>query len=294
MGRKVHPTSFRLGIIRDWQSRWYADRNYTDMLHEDVRIRALVNKRLTNASLARIEIQRSANQLDVTLHTAKPGVVIGKGGQAVDQLRKDLETITNKKVKLNIEEIKQPELDAYLVAESIAEQITRRVSYKRALKQAVLRSTRAGAKGVKIRISGRLGGAEMARSVWEREGRVPLHTIRADIDYGQVHAHTTYGRIGVKVWIYRGEVIQRKGGDSLLEIDRPLATAAPRPERDRRDRRDDRGDRGDRGRGGAGRDDRGPRGAGAPRGERAPRAPRAEAPSTGTGPGGEIGSSNEA
>jgi small subunit ribosomal protein S3 len=302
MGRKVHPVSFRLGIIRDWQSRWYADRNYTEMLHEDVRIRALVNKRLTNASLSRIEIQRSANQLDVTLHTAKPGVVIGKGGQAVDQMRKDLETITSKKVKLNIEEIKQPELDAYLVAESIAEQITRRVSYKRALKQAVLRSTRSGAKGVKIRISGRLGGAEMARSVWEREGRVPLHTIRADIDYGQVHAHTTYGRIGVKVWIYRGEVIQRKGGDSLLEIDRPLATAAPRPERDRRgDRRDDRGGRGDDrgGRNAGARDDRGGgggRGAGSARGgggERAPRAPRVEAPPTGTGPGGEMGSSNE-
>lgn len=282
MGRKVHPTSFRLGIIRDWQSRWYADRNYTDLLHEDVQIRATVNKRLTNASLSRIEIQRSANQLDVTLHTAKPGVVIGKGGTAVDQLRKDLETMTTKKVKLNIEEIKQPELDAYLVAESIAEQITRRVSYKRALKQAVMRSTRSGAKGVKIRISGRLGGAEMARSVWEREGRVPLHTIRADIDYGQVHAHTTYGRIGVKVWIYKGEVIQRKGGDSLLEVDRPIATAAPRPERDRRpdNRRDDR-DRGPR------RDDRGPRGGGG--GDRAPRAPR-----TGTAPGGETGSSNEA
>src|SRR5450759_1203995 len=213
MGRKVHPVAFRLGIIRDWQSRWYADRNYSELLHEDVQIRALINKRLAAASLARIEIQRSANQLEVTLHTAKPGVVIGKGGQAVDQLRKDLETMTSKKVKLNIEEIKQPELDAYLVAESIAEQLGRRVSYKRALKQAVMRSTRSGAKGVKIRISGRLGGAEMARSVWEREGRVPLHTIRADIDYGQVHAHTTFGRIGVKVWIYKGEVIQRKGGD---------------------------------------------------------------------------------
>lgn len=280
MGRKVHPVSFRLGIIRDWQSRWYADRNYADLVHEDVRIRSLVNKRLASASLSRIEIQRSANQLDVTLHTAKPGVVIGKGGQAVDQLRKDIETTTSKKVKLNIEEIKQPELDAYLVAESIAEQINRRVSYKRALKQAVLRSTRAGAKGVKIRISGRLGGAEMARSVWEREGRVPLHTIRADIDYGQVHAHTTYGRIGVKVWIYRGEVIQRKGGDSLLEVDRPIATAAPRPDRRDDRRRDDR-----RGPGGP-RDDRGPRGGGPRNNDRAPR--------TGTGPGGETGSSNEA
>ena len=276
MGRKVHPVSFRLGIIRDWQSRWYADRNYTEMLHEDVRIRQTVGKRLANASLAMIEIQRSANQLDVTLHTAKPGIVIGKGGQAVDQLRKDLETMTGKKVKLNIEEIKQPELNAYLVAESIAEQIGRRVSYKRALKQSVMRSLRSGAKGVKIRISGRLGGAEMARSVWEREGRVPLHTIRADIDYGQVHAHTTYGRIGVKVWIYKGDVIERKGGDALLQMDRPVATAAPRPERERRERRDDRG--GERG------------------GERAPRQPRAERPApqaratdtTGTASGGET------
>src|SRR6476646_8700564 len=238
MGRKVHPVSFRLGIIRDWQSRWYADRNYTELLHEDVAIRSLVGKRLSNASLAMIEIQRAANQLDVTLHTAKPGIVIGKGGQAVDQLRKDLETMTGKKVKLNIEEIKQPELNAYLVAESIAEQITRCVSYRRAVKQSVMRSLRAGAKGVKIRISGRLGGAEMARSVWEREGRVPLHTIRADIDYGQVHAHTTYGRIGVKVWIYRGDVIERRD-DTLLQIDRPVAMAPARPERpERRDRRD--------------------------------------------------------
>jgi small subunit ribosomal protein S3 len=297
MGRKVHPVSFRLGIIRDWQSRWYADRNYTDMLHEDVRIRSIVGKRLANASLAMIEIQRSANQLDVTLHTAKPGIVIGKGGQAVDLLRKDLETMTGKKVKLNIEEIKQPELNAYLVAESIAEQIGRRVSYKRALKQSVMRSLRSGAKGVKIRISGRLGGAEMARSVWEREGRVPLHTIRADIDYGQVHAHTTYGRIGVKVWIYKGDVIERKGGDALLQTERPIATAAPRPDRGGPGgRRDDRG--GERGapRGG----ERGA-GAGGRGGERAPRQDRGERPApqaraentSGTASGGESASATQ-
>ncbi len=239
MGRKVHPMGFRLGIIRDWQSRWYADRDYTILVHEDVRIRQMVGQRLTGASLARIEIQRSANQLEVSLHTAKPGIVIGKGGQAVDQLRKDLESATGKKVKLNIEEIKQPELNAYLVAESIAEQLGRRVSYRRAMKQGVLRTARAGAKGVKIRISGRLGGAEMSRSVWEREGRVPLHTIRADIDYAQVHAHTTYGRIGVKVWIYKGDVIEQKG-DRLLEMDRPAAVAQPRPERRERRERTDR------------------------------------------------------
>jgi small subunit ribosomal protein S3 len=271
MGRKVHPIGFRLGINKEWQSRWYADRNYTEMVQEDARIRQMVGQRLTGAGLARIEIQRSANQIDVTLHTAKPGVVIGKGGQAVDLLRKDLESTTGKKVKLNIEEIKQPELDAYLVAESIAEQITRRVSYRRAVKQAVMRAMRAGAKGVRVRVSGRLGGAEMARSVWEREGRVPLHTIRADIDYGQVHAHTTYGRIGVKVWLYRGDVIERKG-DSLLQMDRPAAVAQPRQERDRRDRRD-RGDRGDRG-------DRPSDGGGRPIG----RGPRTDAPRQDTRP----------
>lgn len=272
MGRKVHPIGFRLGIIKDWQSRWYADRNYTELVQEDARIRKMVSQRLASAGVARVEIQRSANQIEVSLHTAKPGVVIGKGGQAVDQLRKDLETTTSKKVKLNIEEIKQPELDAYLVADSISEQINRRVSYKRAMKQAVMRTMRSGAKGIKIRVSGRLGGAEMARSAWEREGRVPLHTIRADIDYGQVHAHTTYGRIGVKVWIYRGDVIERKD-DTLLQLDRPVAMAPSRPERgDRRDRRDrDRGPRGERGEGQAQ----------GPRPERTPR-PERQAPATAT------------
>jgi small subunit ribosomal protein S3 len=282
MGRKVHPIGFRLGIIKDWQSRWYADRNYTDMVQEDARIRKMVGQRLSSAGVARTEIQRSANQIEVTLHTAKPGVVIGKGGQAVDVLRKDFETMTGKKVKLNIEEIKQPELDAYLVADSISEQITRRVSYKRAMKQSVMRAMRSGAKGVKIRVSGRLGGAEMARTAWEREGRVPLHTIRADIDYGQVHAHTTYGRIGVKVWIYRGDVIERKE-DALLQMDRPVAMAQPRERRRDRGERSERGERGgERGERGGG---RGPRPDGAPRGDgrgeprgegRGPRTPRPE------------------
>src|SRR3954464_4901144 len=262
MGRKVHPVGFRLGIIKDWQSRWYADRNYTELVQEDARIRKMVGESLASAGVARTEIQRSANQIEVTLHTAKPGVVIGKGGQAVDQLRKDLESTTGKKVKLNIEEIKQPELDAYLVADSISEQINRRVSYKRAMKQAVMRTMRSGAKGIKIRVSGRLGGAEMARIAWEREGRVPLHTIRADIDYGQIHAHTTYGRIGVKVWIYKGDVIERKD-DALLQMDRPVAIAPARPDRrDRRDRPERPADRPDRG------GDRGPRG---PRPDNGPR-----------------------
>jgi len=207
VGRKVHPIGFRLGIIKDWQSRWYAEKDYPTQLHEDFKLREMVTKKLKNAALSRIEIQRSSNNLELTLYTAKPGIVIGKSGQEVDKLKKEIETESGKKVKLNIEEIRQPELDAFLVAESIAEQISKRVNYKRAMKQAVTRAMRLGAKGVKIKVSGRLAGAEMARTSMEKDGRIPLHTIRADIDYGLVHAYTTYGRIGVKVWIYKGDVL---------------------------------------------------------------------------------------
>ncbi|MCS6840288.1 MAG: 30S ribosomal protein S3 [Roseiflexus sp.] len=206
MGRKVHPIGFRLGYIKDWQSKWFAERNYTELLHEDIMLRRIIAKELENAGVARIEIERSANKVEVTVYTAKPGIVIGKRGTKVDELRAELEKRTGKKVKLNIQEIHQPELEAQLVAESIAEQISKRVSYKRAMKQAVQRAMRLGAQGIKIKCSGRLAGAEMARVAWERDGRVPLHTLRADIDYAQVHAHTTYGRIGVKVWIYKGDV----------------------------------------------------------------------------------------
>jgi small subunit ribosomal protein S3 len=206
LGRKVHPIGFRLGYIKDWQSKWFAERTYTEQLHEDIALRKLIAKELQNAGVSRIEIERSANKIEVTVYTAKPGIVIGKRGANVDLLKNSLEKRTGKKIKLNIQEIHQPELDAQLVAESIAEQITKRVSYKRAMKQAVQRAVRLGAQGVKIRCSGRLGGAEMARIADEAEGRVPRHTLRADIDYAQVHAHTTYGRIGVKVWIYKGEV----------------------------------------------------------------------------------------
>jgi len=207
LGRKVHPIGFRLGIVKDWQSRWFAEKEYTNLLHEDFKLRKMVAARLQNAALSKIEIQRSSSNLEITLHTAKPGIVIGKSGQAVDQLKKEIEEETGKKVKLNIEEIRQPELDAYLVAESIAEQIQKRVNYKRAMKQAVTRAMRLGAKGVKIKCGGRLAGAEMARNAMEKDGRIPLQTIRADIDYGLVHALTTYGRIGVKVWIYKGDVL---------------------------------------------------------------------------------------
>lgn len=206
MGRKVHPIGFRLGYIKDWHSKWYSEQNYTDQLHEDLQLRQLINKELQNAGISQIDIERSANKIEITVFTAKPGIVIGKRGTNVDQLKNALERRTGKKVKLNIQEIHQPELDAKLVAESIAEQINKRVSYKRAMKQAVQRAVRLGAQGVRIRTSGRLGGAEMARVANESEGRVPRHTLRADIDYAQVHAHTTYGRIGVKVWIYKGEV----------------------------------------------------------------------------------------
>ncbi len=207
MGRKVNPIGFRLGIVKDWQSRWFAEKEYTNLLHEDFKLRKMVAARLQNAALSKIEIQRSSSNLEITLHTAKPGIVIGKSGQAVDQLKKEIEEETGKKVKLNIEEIRQPELDAYLVAESIAEQIQKRVNYKRAMKQAVTRAMRLGAKGIKIKCGGRLAGAEMARNAMEKDGRIPLQTIRADIDYGLVHALTTYGRIGVKVWIYKGDVL---------------------------------------------------------------------------------------
>ncbi len=247
MGRKVNPIGFRLGMVTYWESKWYAEKNYTEQLHEDLRIRRLILRELTRAGISKIELERAANKVDVTLHTSKPGIVIGKQGANVERLRQLLEREIGKKVHLKIEEIKVPEIDARLIAESIAEQLNRRVSYRRALKQAIMRAMRAGAKGVRVRISGRLGGAEMARAVWEMEGRVPLHTIRADIDYGQVHAHTTYGRIGVKVWVYRGDVIVNKGGDALLQMDRPVAVAQPRPDRDRdrRERRDrDRGERG--------------------------------------------------
>ncbi|NJM05146.1 30S ribosomal protein S3 [Candidatus Gracilibacteria bacterium] len=237
MGRKVHPIGFRLGYIKDWQSKWYAERNYTEQLHEDLALRKLIAKELANAGVSRIEIERSANKVEVTVYTAKPGIVIGKRGQNVDLLKNALEKKTGKKIKLNIQEIHQPELDAQLVAESIGEQITKRVSYKRAMKQAVQRAMRLGAQGVKIRCAGRLGGAEMARIADEAEGRVPRHTLRADIDYAQVHAHTTYGRIGVKVWIYKGEVFPDQLAKAQVE---QQTSVTPAPERSERGERSER------------------------------------------------------
>jgi small subunit ribosomal protein S3 len=206
MGHKVHPYGFRLGVTRTWTAKWYQDKEYTTLLKEDITIRKLVGERLANASVSGLEIERNFGQVTVTVHTAKPGIVIGKGGQNVEILRQQIGALTKRKVKLEIKEIRQPELDAYLVAMNISQQLSRRIAFKKAIKQSIQRSMKAGAKGVKIMVSGRLGGAEMGRREWDKEGRIPLGTLRADISYGQVHAHTTYGRIGVKVWIYRGDI----------------------------------------------------------------------------------------
>ena len=205
MGHKVHPYGFRLGVTRTWTAKWYQDKEYTTLLKEDITIRELVGKRLANASVSGLEIERNFGQVTVTVHTAKPGIVIGKGGQNVEILRQQIGALTKRKVKLEIKEIRQPELDAYLVAINISQQLSRRIAFKKAMKQAIQRSMKAGAKGVKIMVAGRLGGAEMGRREWDKEGRIPLGTLRADISYGQIHTPTTYGRIGVKVWIYRGD-----------------------------------------------------------------------------------------
>ena len=210
MGHKVHPNGFRLGVSRTWNAKWYSDKDYTDLLKEDIAIRRLVGKRLANASVSLVEIERGINHVTVTVHTAKPGIVIGKGGANVESLRQAVGALTTRKVKLEIKEIRQPELDAYLVAVNISQQLARRIAFKKAMKQAIQRSMKAGAKGVKIAVSGRLGGSEMGRREWDREGRIPLGTLRADISYGQVHAHTTYGRIGVKVWVYRGDQVPER------------------------------------------------------------------------------------
>ena len=206
MGRKVHPYGFRMGVTRDWQGRWFSDRQYADMLHEDLLLRRLVLGQLPDAGISAILITRNANQLVLTVRTAKPGIVIGRGGANVEQLRNSLEQATSRRVRLNIEEIRVPELDAFLVARSVADQLERRIAFRRAMKQSVQRTMQRGALGCRVKISGRLGGIEMSRSEHEMQGRVPLHTLRADIDYGLAEAHTTFGIIGVKCWIYKGDI----------------------------------------------------------------------------------------
>jgi len=210
LGRKVHPYGFRLKVIRDWKARWYAEgQEYADLLGEDLKIRDLIRQKLEGASISDVEIERFPKQVSITIHTAKPGIVIGRRGSTVKELRKDLENFTGKRIRLEVQEVERPEMDAYLVAENIASQLSRRISHSRAMRRAAQQAMRFGAEGIKILCSGRLSGAEMARREWMREGRVPLQTLRADIDYAQVEALTTYGRIGVKVWIYKGEVLPK-------------------------------------------------------------------------------------
>jgi small subunit ribosomal protein S3 len=310
LGHKVNPNGFRLGVIKGWDSRWYAGRNYKDLVYEDYKLRQLINKRLANAGVARIEIERLAGtQISISIHTAKPGIVIGKNGENVERLRQALEIAAKKKVRLSILEIRNPEVEAILIARGIAEQIEKRISFRRAMKQAVQKAMRQGAKGVKVIMGGRLGGAEIARTEKEVEGSVPLQTLRANIDYGLAEAHTTYGVIGIKVWVYHGDVLpERQRAEGLLSGAGSSATPAPMG--------GERGGRGPRGEGRGGprgegrggprgegrgaprgegrpgegrgaprgegrppmgdRAPRAPRGEGRPAGERAPRAPRAE------------------
>jgi len=225
VGQKIHPVGLRVGIIRDWESRWYA-RNMAGLIQEDLKIRAHIKQKLHRAGISRVEIERAANRVRVVIHAARPGIIIGRGGTGIDALKKELDEMTGKQVQLNVQEVRRPELEAVLVAENVAQQLERRIAYRRAMKQAVQRSLRAGAKGIRISASGRLGGSEIARYEWYREGRVPLHTLRADIDFGIAEAKTTYGRIGVKVWIYRGDILPERRPEAEVRRLRP----AERPE----------------------------------------------------------------
>ena len=221
MGQKVHPIGIRLGIVKDWTSKWYADsRDYADNLYVDLKVRELLKKKLSQASVSRIQIERPAKNARITIHTARPGIVIGKKGEDVEVLRREVGAMMGVPVHINIEEIRKPELDAQLVAESVAQQIERRIMFRRAMKRAIQNTMRIGAQGIKIKLGGRLNGAEIARSEWYHEGRVPLHTLRADIDYGFAEALTTYGIIGIKVWIFKGEVF---AGESIEEETKPVA-----------------------------------------------------------------------
>ncbi len=209
MGQKVHPVGFRLGIIRTWESKWYAEKNYAQLVHEDIKLRNYLKKRLYHAGISKIEIERAANKAKVNISAARPGIIIGKKGSEVEALKQELAKLTDKEVFINIQEVRKPEIDAQLVAENVALQMERRVAFRRAMKKAVTQSLKFGALGIKIECSGRLGGAEMSRREWYREGRVPLHTLRADIDYGFAEAKTTYGIIGVKVLIFKGEILSK-------------------------------------------------------------------------------------
>ena len=207
MGQKTHPVGFRLGIIKSWNSKWYEEKNYAKWLHEDIKLRKFIKKKLSHAGVAAVEVERAANKCKINIHTARPGIVIGKRGAGVEQLKKDIQKLTSNEVFLNIIEVRKAETNAQLVAENIAVQLERRVAFRRAMKKALQTAMKFGAKGIRVASSGRLGGAEMARYEWYREGRVPLHTLRADIEYGFAEAKTTYGKIGVKCWVFKGEVL---------------------------------------------------------------------------------------
>jgi len=218
VGQKVNPHGLRIGIIKTWDAKWYADKDYAKFLHEDLKIRKLLKEKFddSNSSVSQIIIERSVNRVRVTIHTAKPGQVIGRGGSGIETIKQWLKKLTNKNIDVNIAEIKQPELDAALVAENVAAQLEKRIAFRRAMKQSVSRTMRMGAKGIKVVVSGRLGGAEIARTEGYREGSIPLHTLRADISYGTAEAHTTYGRIGVKVWIYKGEILPEAKKEAVI------------------------------------------------------------------------------
>lgn len=229
MGQKVHPNGFRLGVVTTWDSKWYEQKNYAKWLHEDIHLREYVKKQLGHAGIAKVEIERAANKVKINVHTARPGIIIGKRGAGIEQVKKDLSKFTKNEVFINIVEVRKAETDAQLVAESVATQLERRIAFRRAMKKAVTTALKFGAKGIRIACSGRLGGAEMARYEWYREGRVPLHTLRAEIDYGFAEAKTTYGKIGVKCWIFKGEVLP-KGAQTAAAGAGPVRRAASAPE----------------------------------------------------------------
>jgi len=231
LGHKVHPLGFRIGVIRDWQAKWYAEKDYVEFLQEDMKLRRAIQSQYNDAGISLVEIERQANKVSVTIHTARPGVVIGRGGQRVDEMRLQLENLIGKRIQLNILEVQQPELDAYLVGRAIAEQIEHRVAFRRAMKQALFRTMQAGAKGIRISCAGRLGGVEIARREVTHQGQVPLHTLRADIDYGFTEAHTTLGRIGIKVWIYRGDILPEPSLLGAEEAPAEPAEAEPKEEK---------------------------------------------------------------
>ncbi|MFD2573516.1 30S ribosomal protein S3 [Spirosoma soli] len=257
MGQKINPVGLRLGIVRGWESSWYGGKEFSDKLVEDEKIRKYVAARIPKGAIARVVIERTLKRVTLTIHTARPGIVIGKGGGEVDKIKEELKKITGKDVQINIFEIKRPEIDAKLVGEAIAQQLQARISFRRAMKQAIQSAIRVGAQGIKVKVSGRLGGAEIARSEQYKEGRVPLHTLRADIDYAISEAQTVYGKIGIKVWIFKGEVYGKRDLSPAAMMSQAQAGERTASANDRGERRGPRGDRDGNDRGGRGRGDRG-------------------------------------